>query len=234
MKPLFHVAVIPDGNRRWARKRRLPTIEGHRRGSNILRDILDVAFDLGIIHFSFWGISVSNIIKRTKREVDALDKLFEINFNKLAREKKIHKREVKINVFGKWEELLSETTKESIFRAIKATENYNRLTLNLFVAYNGTDEMLDAIRRVLERSKEEPGLEVTPDLIKGNLLTCNLPPVDLLIRTGGEPHLSEGFMMWDIADAQLYFTDKFWPDFTTEDFEKAIENYSKRGRRFGS
>jgi undecaprenyl diphosphate synthase len=92
---------------------------------------------------------------------------------------------------------------------------------------------LDAIRRILEKSKEEPDLDITPGLLKKHLLTCDLPPVDLLIRTGGEPHLSDGFMMWDVADAQLVFSDKFWPEYTPEDFQKAIEDYSKRGRRFG-
>jgi tritrans,polycis-undecaprenyl-diphosphate synthase [geranylgeranyl-diphosphate specific] len=233
MKVPCHVAVIPDGNRRWAKKRGLPIIEGYRRGSDTLSDILEIAFDLGVIHFSIWGISESNIINRAREWVDSLDRLFETNFNTLAQEKKIHEREVKINVYGKWMELLRQETKESIWRALKATEKYNRLTLNLFIAYSGTEELLDAIRRILEKSKEEPGLDITPGLLKKHLLTCDLPPVDLLIRTGGEPHLSDGFMMWDVADAQLYFSDKFWPEFTPEDFQKAIEDYSKRGRRFG-
>jgi undecaprenyl diphosphate synthase len=233
MKVPCHVAVIPDGNRRWANKRGLPIIEGVQRGSDTLGDILEIAFDLGVVHFSFWGISESNIKKRARTEVDSLDKLFETNFNALAKETKIHEREVKICVYGKWMELLSQETKESIWRTIKATEKYNRVTLNLFIAYSGTGELLDAIRRILEKSKEEPGLDITPGLLKKHLLTCDLPPVDLLIRTGGEPHLSDGFMMWDVADAQLYFSDKFWPEFTPEDFHKAIEDYSKRGRRFG-
>ena len=228
-----HVAVIPDGNRRWAEQQKLPIIKGHQKGAGILRDILETAFDLGIQHFSFWGESESNIRKRSKLAVAGLDKIFEKKFNDLVKEKKIHERKVKINVFGKWQELLGEKTTDAIQRAIDVTKNYNQRTLNFFIAYDGTGEMLDAVSMILEKSRQDPGMQMTPELLKQNLFTRNLPPVDLLIRTGGEPHLSAGFMMWDLANAQLYFPDKLWPEFTPEDFKKAIEDYAQRGRRFG-
>ena len=228
-----HVAIIPDGNRRWAKKSMLPPIKGHQRGADILGDILEAAFDLGITHFSFWGESKSNIRKRSRIASKSLEKIFKKSFNDLENEKKIHEWEVKINVFGQWREMLGRETKQAILSATEVTKNYNRRTLNFFIAYNGTEEILHAISKIVKKSKRDPELRVTPELLKNNLFTYDLPPVDLLIRTGGEPHLSMGFMMWDIANVQLYFPDKLWPEFTPGDFKKVIEDYSKRRRRFG-
>jgi len=118
--------------------------------------------------------------------------------------------------------------------AIDATKDYSKLFLNIFLAYSGTDEMLEAIRSITEKAKDAKSkIQITPELLKQHLFTKDLPPVDLLIRTGGEPHLSAGFMMWDCADTQLYFTEKYWPDFTTSDFDSALADYATRGRRFG-
>ena len=117
--------------------------------------------------------------------------------------------------------------------AIKATEQYNKFSLNFFIAYDGISEMLSAIERITREVRHTPELVITPELVKANLFTHELPPVDLLIRTGGEPHLSAGFMMWDIADSQLYITEKYWPDFSGEDLKKAVDDFQKRQRRYG-
>jgi undecaprenyl diphosphate synthase len=118
---------------------------------------------------------------------------------------------------------------EVIRRAEKETARYTGYEHSYLIGYNGDREMLDAVNRLL---KTDCG-RVTAPLLKSYLWTADLPPVDLVIRTGGEPHLSNGFMMWDARDAQLYFTDKFWPDFTKKEFIRALEDYSHRERRFG-
>jgi undecaprenyl diphosphate synthase len=115
---------------------------------------------------------------------------------------------------------------------IETTKNYGKYFLNFFLAYSGTDEMRLAFQKVSSILKQ--GETVTDEMIKESLMTRELPPVDLLIRTGGEPHLSAGFMMWDIADAQLYFSDKYFPDFDEAAFREAMADYVARQRRFGS
>ena len=116
---------------------------------------------------------------------------------------------------------------------MKATKNHDRIFVNLFLAYNGTDEMLKAVRQIVKESRKNPKLKITPDLVKKNLFTKDLPPVDYLIRTGGEPHLSAGFMMWDLVYTQLYFTKTYFPDFGKKELRKAIREYQRRDRRFG-
>ena len=123
-----------------------------------------------------------------------------------------------------------------IEQAIEATKNYNKFYLNFFIAYSGIDEMIKAIKNIAKQDLGNSGSKavITPELIKKNLLTKDLPSVDFLIRTGSRAHLSSGFMMWDIANAELYFLDKFYPDFTADDFKKAIKEYAHRQRRFGA
>ncbi len=129
--------------------------------------------------------------------------------------------------------MFPEEVKKSIQQAIDKTKNYNNMFLTFFLAYSGVDEMMQAIKNIVRLARNKKDLKITSQLIKDNLFTYDLPPVDYLIRTGGEPHLSCGFMMWDIADTRLYFSNKLWPDFTKKDFICAIEQYKKVERRFG-
>jgi undecaprenyl diphosphate synthase len=229
-----HLAIIPDGNRRWAREHHLPSALGHEEGVKALENVLDAVYELGITCFSFWGASEANLLKRPPKEVRALEKLFEIYFQKLSENRRIHEKQVKINVIGRWQELIkSEAAKRSIQMAIESTNKYNTYSLNIFIAYDGVLEMVNAIERIARELSHTPGLVITPQVVKANLLTHELPPVDLLIRTGGEPHLSAGFMMWDISDTQLYFTEKHWPEFTEQDLREAIDDFKKRQRRYG-
>ena len=114
---------------------------------------------------------------------------------------------------------------------VAATKNYSKNTLNFFLAYSGDDEMIDAIKQIVK--KGIAAKDISSKKIKEHLMTKDLPPVDFMIRTGGEPHLSAGFMMWDIANTQLYFSDTFYPDFGVEQLEEAIEDFAQRGRRLG-
>ncbi len=228
-----HVAIIPDGNRRWARKNALAAWAGHDKGIENLENIVEVFREMKIPFFSFWGSSQDNLKKRPKEEVDHLLKIFKEEFTKLADNEKVHNHKMKVNVFGAWREQFPKDVRAAIENAIEKTKDYDQYFYNFFLAYSGTEEILNATRKIAAIKKEHPDLTIDERLFKNNLLTKDLPPVDLLIRTGGEPHNSDGFMMWDVANAQLFFSEKLWPDFTPDDLRKALEDYANRDRRMG-
>jgi len=228
-----HVAIIPDGNRRWARKKGLRSSwVGHQAGVKAFEKILEKSQELKIPYITFWGGSWDNLTKRPKIEVSFLLKIYSEQFKRIVKDKRIHQNKVKVDVLGRWKEILPKTTQEAIKKAIEMTKNYNHYFLTFLLAYNGTDEMLDCIQRITKLYQEK---KINKDLIKENLWTKDLPPVDLVIRTGCEqdPHMSAGFMMWDTIYSQLYFTETFFPEFSPKEFEKIIENYSGRERRLG-
>ncbi|OHA47249.1 MAG: di-trans,poly-cis-decaprenylcistransferase [Candidatus Terrybacteria bacterium RIFCSPLOWO2_01_FULL_44_24] len=231
---LNHVAVIPDGNRRWAKARGLKPWQGHREGFSRIDELLDVFFEEKIKFFSLWGASIDNLTKRDKREVDFLLSYLEERLNDLAKEKKIHEYKVRIRVLGFWPQYVPKSLQQAIIKAQKATEKYSHYNLTLFLAYDGRQEILRAVNHIAQDIRHRDIFHCDEAHLKQNLLTKDLPPVDLLIRTGGEPHLSGGFMLWDIADAQLYFTDKYFPEFDKDELKKTIEDYKKRERRFGA
>lgn len=228
-----HVAITPDGNRRWARAHGKSLLEGHAAGTEAFKTIVRHAAERGVKYVSIWGMSLDNFVRRDPREVAGLLQLFRKEFRSLAADEEIHRQGVHVDVLGRWREKFPLPVRRSIEQAIDATKDYGNLFLNIFLAYSGTDEMLEAVRRIASESRRASRLHITPALIKQHLFTRDLPPVDLLIRTGGEPHLSAGFMMWDVADAQLFFTEKYWPEFTPGDFDRALAQYAQRERRFG-
>lgn len=228
-----HIVIIPDGNRRWARERGLKPWMGHREGVERVKELIKEADKLKIFCLSFWLLSMDNIKNRPRKEIDFLFNLLNKYLEKLLKEKEIHEKEVKINILGFWEKFVPIKICSRIKKIIEATKNYNKHFLNLFIAYDGISEMTEAINQIKKQAIKNPNLKITPELIKENLFTKDLPPVDYLIRTGGEPHLSAGFMMWDIANAQFYFTNTYFPDFGKEELRKAIQDYQKRERRLG-
>ena len=233
-----HIVLIPDGNRRWARKRGLPPFFGHRQGVKTLEKILKAALDLKIPYFTFWGTSLDNVTKRSSSEVNFLFKLFERHFKKLAKVREVHQNGVRINVLGRWEKLFPEKTKKAIREAIEKTKNYKNYQLTFLMAYSGIDEMTTAIRGIAEFRIQNSELRINEESIKANLWTKDLPAVDLVFRTASErnnwSHLSAGLMMWDLADAQIYFTQTLFPDFSVAEFKKAIKQYSQTERRMGA
>ena len=235
MNLLNHIVIIPDGNRRWAKNRGLPSFLGHREGAKTTEKILGAALDLKIPYVTFWGTSLDNISKRSNQEVNFLFKIFEQYFKKLAKSKEVHENFVKINILGRWEKLFPEKTKKPMMEAIKKTKNYKNYQLTFLMAYSGIDEMTAAIKRIAELRTKDSELRIDEKLIKANLWTHNLPVVDFIIRTGSakEPHMSSGMMMWDIANAQFCFTDTLYPDFSVEEFKKAVEQYNNTERRMG-
>ncbi len=226
-----HLVIIPDGNRRWASARGLAPWEGHEAGAKNTEALIREAHRLGVEEISFWGSSLENLIKRPVLESKALLRIYETYFKKLLESEDIHKDEVRIRFIGHWEEQFPESLKSVLYACLDATKDYNKRFLNFLLAYSGDDEMRLAFTKVATALK--PGEKATDALIKESLMTKDLPPVDLLIRTGGDPHLSAGFMMWDMAYAQLYFSDKLYPDFDEISLQKALFDYSERERRFG-
>jgi undecaprenyl diphosphate synthase len=226
-----HVAIIPDGNRRWAKSKGMKSWEGHEYGAKNTEKLIRHAFKLGIKCLSFWGSSLENLKKRPFQEKRALLGIYERYFKQLMNSEDIHKNKVKINFIGKWEKQFPDSLKRVIYGCIEKTKNYKDCFLNFFLAYNGDDEMIETVKNIVKKYKPEQ--KITGKTIKENLMTRDLPSVDFLVRTGGEPHLSAGFMMWDIANSQMYFSQKLYPDFSEADFEKAIGEFDKRERRLG-
>ncbi len=227
-----HVAIIPDGNRRWARERGMKPWEGHEAGAKNLEQVLRANLDLGVKYVTFWGSSLDNLRKRPWREKKALLEIYKKYFLKLMDSEDIHKHQVQVNVIGKWEEQFPEPVKKVIRKCVARTNKYQKYFLNFLLAYSGDAEMVEATNRIIEKFKGKVK-RITARMLKEHLMTKDLPPVDLLIRTGGEPHMSAGFMMWDLANAQLYFSPVLWPDFDANMAREAIEDYSRRARRFG-
>jgi len=228
-----HIAIIPDGNRRWAKSQDKTPEQGHLEGFERTREIIEQAFVGRVKNITFWGASLDNLAKRPQYEVKHLYKNFQNYIKALLTYKEIHTQKIKINVLGKWQELFPKTLTKVIQKAIDSTKDYSNYTLTFLLGYNGDEEMLQAIKAISEQKLANPNLEITSDLVKQSLYTKDLPPVDLLIRTGGEPHNSVGFMMWDTANAQYYFTDINYPDFTIQELDKAIAEYNTRGKRKG-
>lgn len=233
MSDLQHVLIIPDGNRRWAKQKGLAAFLGHETGAENLEEILGAALDLKIPCLTFWGSSLDNVTKRPKEEVDFLFGVFEKYFTKLLADEKINKEGVRVSVLGRWQEFFPKKLEGLINEVVAKTKNNNRHNLTFLMAYSGKDEITNAIQEIAQLITKNSKLKVDEELIKENLWTKELPAVDLVIRTGGEPHWSAGVMMWDVADAQLYFTKTLWPDFSKEEFERAVGDYSGTERRFG-
>jgi tritrans,polycis-undecaprenyl-diphosphate synthase [geranylgeranyl-diphosphate specific] len=234
-KAINHVAIIPDGNRRWARKKRFRPWIGHKEGAKSFEKVLEKAREMGISYVTFWGGSWDNLTKRPDKEIRSLFDIYTEQFKRIVGDERIHQDKVKINVLGRWQEILPEETKKVIEEAINKTKDYDKYFLTFLLAYDGRDEMLNCFKKIVDSSRRNK-IKINQDTIKENLWTKDLPPVDLVIRTGcqNDPHLSAGFMMWDTSYSQLHFTETFFPDFGPEEFKKIIKNYSERERRLGS
>ncbi len=226
-----HVAIIPDGNRRWASEHGLESWEGHEAGAKRIEEIVRMARDIGIREISFWGSSLENLVKRSMQERQELLRIYATYFEKLMSEPSLHTDRVRVRCIGRWEEQFPDRLKVILKRGIEATSGYDQYFLNFFLAYSGDDDMLQAVRRIAGEGLA-PGM-VTESVLKQHLMTAALPPVDLLIRTGDDPHLSAGFMMWETKDSQLSFPQVYFPDFGADAFRTSLTEYVERERRFG-
>ncbi|MDP3764585.1 MAG: polyprenyl diphosphate synthase [bacterium] len=230
-----HIAVIPDGNRRWAKIKGLKPWLGHEAGAKTLKQITRDIFAVGIKHFTFWASSEDNIKKRDPQEVSFYFKLIKMAFKDFEKDSYAHSNQIKVDFLGSWEKMFPEDIKEILYRIKEKTKNYSQHFLTFLLAYDGKSEMLNALEKIRQLAdKNNSATKLTPELVKSNLYTKDLPTIDLVVRTGGEPHWSAGFMMWDVADSQLYFTETLWPDFNKKELETALGNYSQTQRRLGA
>jgi len=226
-----HVAIIPDGNRRWAKEHGFESWEGHEAGAKRIEEIVREGRRLGIREVSFWGSSLENLSKRPLSEKQALLRIYATYFEKLMADEDVFRDRVKIRCIGHWEEQFPDSLKSILRQGMEATKEHDQYFLNFFLAYSGDDDMLQAIQHIAGKGLA-PGM-VTERVIKEHLMTALIPSVDLLIRTGDDPHLSAGFMMWETKDAQLYFPNCHFPDFDASGFQAAIDEYIDRDRRYG-
>ncbi|MEX2054125.1 MAG: polyprenyl diphosphate synthase [Candidatus Colwellbacteria bacterium] len=228
-----HVAVILDGNRRWAKAHGKPPWEGHIEGARRVEEVSREAIDLGIKYITFWGGSYNNLTKRTRKEIKFLDERMYRSWAKKALEdSNIKSKGIRIRFIGEWPDLLSEKTQKVMRDVERATRDHSKYHLTYLIGYNGDREMLSAIKGIVGGGSKK----ISEQTIKSNLWTRELPPVDLVIRTGEDAknaHISTGFMMWDIKDALLHFSPKMWPAFTKSDFRRVIRDFSGTERRFG-
>ncbi len=221
-----HVAIIMDGNGRWAEQRGLPRIDGHRAGIEAVRSTIECLDEYQIKYVTLYGFSTENW-KRPKDEVDGLFRLLtEIIDRETA---KLHQRGVRLRHLGQLDKL-SPHLRQAIKRAEELTGDNPGMTIAFALNYGGRAEILDAVRQLI--AEGIPRQKIDEGFFDRYLYTAGLPDVDLVIRTGGELRLSN-FLVWQAAYAEYYFTDLLWPDFNHEEIEKALLSYSQRQRRFG-
>ena len=223
---LSHIAIIMDGNRRWAKNRGLPTLEGHRRGYNKMKKVTQWCIDRGIKILTVYAFSTENW-NRSKSEVSYLMNLFRQALNKDIEE--INKQGVKLKVIGQKERLAPDIQK-MIEKAEAKTRNNKKLLFNVAISYGGRPDILQAVKKLA--ANKVPAAKITEEMIGKNLWTEGIADPDLIVRTSGEYRLSN-FLTWQSAYSELLFIDKHWPAFTEHDLDLIIAEYNKRQRRFG-
>lgn len=232
-RPLNHLAIIMDGNGRWAKKRHLPRFVGHKNGMENIRKIALAANDLGIKVLTLYAFSTENWA-RPKDEVNYLMRLPVDFFNKFMPE--LMENNVKVNIMG-FKDEIPQKTYEVVQKAMSETANNTGMVLNFAFNYGSRKEIVSAVQKLAQQTVEgmiKPE-QIDEQLVSDNLLTSSLKPYDdpdLLIRTSGEERLSN-FLLWQVAYSEFAFTDKNWPDFNEDDLKRLVNEYQKRDRRFG-
>jgi len=221
-----HVAIIMDGNRRWARQHKQSVLEGHRAGAETLRTVLEQLGEYRLPFLTVYSFSTENW-SRSKDEVRDLfmlvEQILQDNIDEL------HRNGIKVRHLGRLAEL-PENVQKVIKHAVELTENNRNLTLNFAFNYGGRTEIVDAVRGIINDGIESSRID--EKIIDKYLYTCGIPDVDLVIRTGGETRLSN-YLTWQTTYSEIYFTDVLWPDFNSTELDKALLFYSTRQRRFG-
>jgi len=232
MVEIKHVAIIMDGNGRWAKKRGLPRMVGHRQGVESVRELVKVSRRLGIKYLTLYTFSTENW-QRPKQEVATLMNMLEEMLVKETPD--LHKNKVKINVIGRIDDLYPKARK-ALNDALSLTKNNNGLVLTLCLSYGSRSEIVDAVKKIIfQDRKEHLDLDKFNENIFAEFLyDPNIPDPELLIRTGAENRERiSNFLLWQIAYTEIYFTKTLWPDFREREFTKAIEEFKKRERLFG-
>ena len=225
MKNPSHIAIIMDGNGRWARKKGLQRTDGHKQGVKTLKSIVKVAAEMDIYCLTVYAFSTENW-RRPESEVEFLLKLFARTLKKEGHE--LAENNVVIKIIGRRNEL-PKFILDEILNLEDLTANNDGLQLNIAFNYGGRSEIIDTAKKLFEKYDPQ---QINEDLFCSNIYIDNYPEVELLIRTGGEKRLSN-FLLWECPNSELYFTEKYWPEFKKEDLEMAISEYKERNRRFG-
>ncbi len=225
-----HIAIIMDGNGRWAKKKSLNRISGHIKGVDAVREVVTACRELGIKVLTLYAFSIENW-KRPQEEVNALMEL--LNSYLIKEVDEMLKNNIRLMAIGRLEDLPPNVLK-TLVDTIKKTEKCDGMILNLALSYGGRSEIIHALKSILSDFKEgKVGLnDITPEYFSNHLWTSGLPDPDLLIRTSGEYRISN-FLLWQLAYTELYVTDTLWPDFNREELLKAIADFQSRERRFG-
>ena len=226
-----HIAIIMDGNRRWARQRNKIASFGHKEGAKTLEKIVRYANKIGIEHITVYAFSTENW-KRTEEEVSALMRLFQSYLDDYA--KRADSENIKVKIIGNTKQL-SERMQDSIKKCMERTKDNTGIVFNIALNYGGRDEIIHAIKDIAKdvEDKKINIDDITEELVSQKLYTKNQPDPDLLIRTSGELRLSN-FLPWQLVYSEFLFVDKNWPDFDEEDLDNAIIEYQKRTRKFGA
>jgi len=226
-----HIAIILDGNGRWAKKRGLPRTAGHTQGAKNIETISRAAYKMGVKYLTIYVFSTENWT-RPQSEVDAIMKLLNNYLSDCLKNAK--KNNMQVRIIGD-KTRLSEDMQEKIAKLEEVSKQYDGLNLNVAINYGSRDEIVRATKKIATKVKDgeiDPN-DITIDTISDNLDTKEIPDPDLLIRTSGEERLSN-YLLWQLAYSEFYFTDVPWPDFSKKDLEEAIEEYGRRNRRYGN
>ncbi|MGB3606119.1 MAG: isoprenyl transferase [Psychroserpens sp.] len=225
-----HVAVIMDGNGRWAKQQGLLRVIGHENGTKSVRDIVEASAEIGIKNLTLYAFSTENW-KRPKLEVQTLMKLLVKSLKKEI--KTLQDNDIRLQAIGNLQDLPKKAHQE-LLEVIEKTKNNTHMTVTLALSYGSREEIIKVIKELTDKVKNNiiSVESIDESIINKHLYTQNLPDVDLLIRTSGEQRISN-FLLWQIAYAELYFTDILWPDFKKKDLYEALINYQNRERRFG-
>jgi len=215
-----------DGNGRWARKRGLPRIEGHRRGAASLKEAVKACVEIGVKYLTVYAFSTENW-KRPKEEVNFLMSLLSLTIDREIEE--LNKNRIRIRFLGRIS-MLPGKLRDKIRSAEEKTKDNDRLNLNIMLSYGGRAEMVDAVKSIVKKHIKDD--RINEELISRSLYTAGIPDPDLLIRTAGEMRVSN-FMLWQIAYAEIWVTDILWPDFRKKHLLEAISDYNSRVRKFG-
>lgn len=228
-----HVAIIMDGNRRYAKDFGLMVTEGHDKGRQKLEEVIEWCMEIGVKILTVYAFSTENVT-REKQEIEDLMRMFVENFRRLAEDERVHKHKIRVQVFGQ-RELLPRDLAEAIRYAEERTKDYDKYFFNLAVGYGGREEIVQAIRHVAQEVKE--GKLAVDDIDEKSfsrfLYTKDMPDPDLVLRTSGEERISN-FLLWQLAYSELYFSDVYWPGFRKIDFLRAVRSFQLRRRRFGT
>lgn len=228
-----HVAIIMDGNRRYAKDFGLVVAEGHDKGREKLEDVLEWCMEIGVRMLTVYAFSTENV-GRSKGEVDTLMRMFVENFRRLGDEERVHKNKIKVRVLGQ-KDLLPKDLQEAIRYAEEKTKDYDKYFFNLAVGYGGREEIVQGIKKLAEAVKDGnlKVEEIDQATFSKFLYTRDMPDPDLILRTSGEERISN-FLLWQLAYSELYFSDIYWPGFRKIDFLRAVRSYQLRKRRFGT